>query len=234
MTKLQNELKTKMEELIQSCKGVRWESAEGNITLSVDYKAIRAFMNISKDGEVLNYSVVDGGEEKELTSRQTVTFKKMVDRIEDLHKADENRKRIQEGIEQQRKERKVRIKERHNDPETVHDSYLDEYFKDLDQLKPYESYIYRNYEESRDNGYKILDLNDLPADTSKIEILVELLNKTKFSKIGVSHRSSGLQDSLFEFDRLGWKVNGMFHETKDNGWRDERKEVHGLVLERIL
>lgn len=98
-----------------------------------------------------------------------------------------------------------------------------------------EKYILRNYNNSRKNGYKLIDFSELPMGLeNEIKEMVRILDESGIKEIGISESSTDLIKNLNIFDGHGWKVNGMFKEQKPSSFDPSKmEEVNGVKLERV-
>lgn len=236
MTKKQIELKERLLRTIGKGNGNIKENEDGTKTFEISSEQRTAKMTV-KEGSLVEYKIsgFDGnGSEQTLKATQVVKFENAVATVEDdidsAKRMAEYEKMKEEYLAEQERERQAR----RNAPETVKSDYLDSLIRKAPtESSIAERYVISSYNHSRDNGYKLIDFNDLPIRLeNEIEEMVEILDKAQIKEIGISQPSTALINYLSIFDENGWKVNGMFKELKTVDYSKERQEVSGVRLER--
>lgn len=89
--------------------------------------------------------------------------------------------------------------------------------------------IYRQYEQSRDNGNENLDFNDYILDVGKY---VECLRENGVKCFTISSRYVGAIEKAMEFQKAGCRMTGL-KEVKGriNPWSEKREPLPALVFE---
>lgn len=103
------------------------------------------------------------------------------------------------------------------------------------QIEKNEGIYYTNiaYEETIRYNFEYLIIFDIPfgsklEEESKI-IINELLN-ANIKKIVISNQSTELVSFLFELNKNGWGITGLYKRTYVDKWKHE-KEIKGIILE---